>query len=56
MKRATIKCPWCGREVGWSKANRLEPHLQSPRVRCVGGGQPREQVEWLRAQRDAKGG
>jgi len=34
-----IKCPWCGRMVGFSKSGNLEPHIQSTNVKCVGVGQ-----------------
>jgi len=39
-----IKCPWCGRTVGFSKSGNIEPHVQSNKVKCVGVGQPRVQV------------
>lgn len=50
-----IKCPWCGRpKVGFSKGGTLEPHVASTKVKCVGVGQPKHQVLWLREQKDAK--
>jgi hypothetical protein len=39
-----IKCPWCGRIVGFSKKGNIEPHIASTKVKCVGVGQPRDQV------------
>lgn len=39
-----IKCPWCGRVVGFSRSGSIEPHIVSPKVKCIGVGQPRDQV------------
>jgi hypothetical protein len=50
-----IKCPWCGRMVGFSKKGTLEPHVQASKVKCVGVGQPKEQVLTLRASMDKRG-
>ena len=33
-----IKCPWCGRKVEL-KNDRIKPHIQSTKVKCVGSGQ-----------------
>ncbi len=42
-----VKCPWCGRKVGFSKKGNLEPHVESSGVQCAGVGQPRSVVEPL---------
>lgn len=52
---AKVKCPWCGRMVEYSKKQRLGPHVQSGRVKCVGVGQTKETVDFLR-EGDAKRG
>jgi len=39
-----IKCPWCGRVIGFSKSGNIEPHVGPGGVKCVGVGQPRDQV------------
>jgi hypothetical protein len=39
-----VKCPWCGRMVGFSKSENLEPHVGPGGVRCVGEGQPKHQI------------
>jgi endogenous inhibitor of DNA gyrase (YacG/DUF329 family) len=54
-RKLTVKCPWCGRTVGFSKKGNLEPHMQSARVRCYGVGQPEELVRWLVASKAAQG-
>ncbi len=38
-----VKCPWCGREVSFKKG-RIERHVQSTKIQCVGSGQPEHQV------------
>lgn len=43
-KSEQIKCPWCGRMVGFSKGSNVMPHLGPGGVRCVAGGQPKHQV------------
>lgn len=53
-EKKPLKCPWCGKMVGFSKAQRIEPHLQGNRVKCWGVGQPREQVEALRDMMKAR--
>lgn len=45
------KCPWCGREVEVRKG-RLMPHLQSAKVRCVGGGQTIQTVRQIEEARE----
>lgn len=56
MKRKAdkIKCPWCGREVGFSKSNRIMPHLGPGGVRCVAGGQPKHQVLEMIKRKESK--
>jgi len=39
-----IKCPWCGKMMGFSKNGNLEPHIQSTKIKCVGVGQTKETV------------
>lgn len=39
-----IKCPWCGRKIGFSKSGNIEPHIVSTKIKCVGVGQPKDQV------------
>jgi len=39
-----IKCPWCGRLIEL-KRGRIVPHIQSPKVMCVGSGQPYRKVK-----------
>jgi hypothetical protein len=39
-----VKCPWCGRMVGFSRSDRIEPHVGLGGIKCVGVGQPRHQV------------
>ena len=46
----TVKCPWCGRLVHFSKKKTLEPHVGPGGVRCVGVGQPEHQVLYMRSQ------
>ncbi len=41
-----VKCPWCGREVCFKKG-RIERHVQSTKLQCVGGGQPEHQVRGM---------
>lgn len=50
----TVKCPWCGRVVGFSKSRRLEPHVGPGGVKCVGVGQPEHQVMPLRDSMDSR--
>jgi len=35
--------------VGFSKSGNLEPHIVSSKIKCVGVGQPRQQVlAWMK--------
>lgn len=53
LGRQKIQCPWCGRIVGWSKRDNLEPHINQAGKPCVGQGQPKHQVLENKRQRDA---
>lgn len=55
MSKKTLKCPWCGRMVTFSKSNRIASHVGPGGVRCVGVGQPQHQVEPLRSAIDRRG-
>ena len=55
MNKKTLKCPWCGRTVGFSKSSRIAPHVGPGGVKCVGVGQPYHQVVPLRASIDQRG-
>lgn len=43
--KSTVKCLWCGRQVGWTKENKVKQHTQSPKVMCHGSGVERKVVE-----------
>jgi hypothetical protein len=45
--RKIIKCPWCGRMIRISAKGNLCNHIVSPKVQCVGNGQPVASIlEW----------
>lgn len=52
--QAKVKCPWCGRVVGFSRGDRLVPHVGPGGVKCAGVGQPKHQVLPLRTSIDSR--
>lgn len=45
----TVHCPWCGKDVRVQN-QRLSSHLENPKKKCVGIGQPIETTQWLYEQ------
>jgi len=46
-KSLAVKCPWCGRTVGFSRSDRLAPHVGPGGVACAASGQTGYQVRDL---------
>jgi hypothetical protein len=38
MAKKTVRCPWCGREVGLTPKKGLAPHVDPAGKTCVGSG------------------
>jgi len=51
-KKAFLRCPWCGKRPVPTKRGRLASHVTAGNIKCIGIGQPVDQVRAWNALRE----